>query len=55
MDYKELLIKYIAHIIDNESIDYMDRYPDGDTAKLTSEERAELEMLANEARARYNP
>jgi hypothetical protein len=55
IDYKELLIKYIAHIIDCEGIDYTTKFDSpGHTVDLTDEEKAELENLAAEARTKYN-
>jgi hypothetical protein len=55
MDYKELLLKYIAHIIDCEGIDYTSRNINGPghSVTLTEEEQEELEALALEARAKY--
>jgi hypothetical protein len=55
MDYKDLLIKYIAHIIDNEGIDYTDRNINGPVSSVTisDQEQAELEALAKEAREKY--
>ena len=57
MDYKELLIKYIIHVIDCESIDYLDRNINccGNSVTISDEELAELQILAAEARAKYNP
>lgn len=56
MDYKDLLIKYIAHIIDCEGIDYTDRNINGagHSVTISEEEQAELEALAKEARKKYN-
>jgi hypothetical protein len=55
-DYKELLLKYIAHIIDCEGIDYTNRYINGPghSVTITEEEQNALEALAAEARAKYN-
>lgn len=54
IDYNELLIKYIAHIIDQEGIDYTDRFNDvGHTVSLTDEEITEMEYLAKQARELY--
>lgn len=55
MDYKELLIKYIGHIIDREGIDYTNQFDNsGNTVSVTEEEMTELEALAQEARKRFN-
>lgn len=54
MDYKELLIKYIGHIIDCEGIDYTTRFDNpGHTVEFTEEEKTELEHLAEEAEKRF--
>lgn len=56
MDYKELFIKYIAHIVYYEGMDYIYRFENADhNVKLTEEERSELERLAEEARNKYIP
>lgn len=57
MDYKELLIKYIGHIVDCEGIDYTEYHFDnpGHTVTFTEEEKAELQRLAEEARLKFNP
>lgn len=56
MDYKELLTKYIAHIIYYEGMDYIHRLENpGHNIELTEVEKSELERLAKEARNKYNP
>lgn len=47
MDYKELLAKYMAHVVDCEGVTFVDhihQYSDG--AKFTAEEIAALERIA---------
>lgn len=54
INYKELLIKYIGHIIDCEGRDYTRKFDNpGHTVTLTDEEKVEIEQLAEEARRRY--
>lgn len=54
MDYRELLVKYMAHVIACESVTYI-----GDTimnpfgqSDFTDEEWAELQQMAREARSK---
>lgn len=57
MDYRELLKKYIAHIIDNEGIDYTDEYKfdnPGCTVAFSDQEKTELAILAEEVRQEFN-
>lgn len=56
MDYRELLIKYIAHIVNQESIDYIDYINDGwhSDLPITEEEREQLKKLAKEASKYHN-
>lgn len=52
MDYKALLMKYMQHVRDCESIDFVD--PIGDfcsDVEFTDEEKAELERISAECRA----
>lgn len=51
MDYEELLKKYMQHVRDCESIDYVDRIGDcGSDVDFTDDEKAELERLSEEQR-----
>jgi hypothetical protein len=51
MDYLELLKKYMAHIKDCESIDYVDQIGDYcSEVVFTDEQKAELKKLSAEAR-----
>jgi hypothetical protein len=56
LDYKELLKKYIAHIIDCEGMDYIERNINGPghSVTISNKEQAELQKLAAEARHKYN-
>lgn len=52
MDYEELLKKYMQHVKDCESIDYVDRIGDSQSeVEFTQEEREELELLSDGLRA----
>lgn len=56
IDYKELLIKYIGHIVDHEGTDYIDEYKfdgPGCAVQFSEEEKAELKQLAVELKARF--
>lgn len=51
MDYKELLKKYMAHVIDCESISFLDQIGDCHTdVEFTEEEVQELGRLEQEIR-----
>jgi hypothetical protein len=52
MDYKELLIKYIARILDYEGIDYIEKDAFAQF-EFTIEETEELKKLAAEACLKY--
>lgn len=52
MDYEELLKKYMQHVKDCESIDYVDQIGDYmSEVEFTEEEKAELERISDELRA----
>lgn len=52
MDYEELLKKYMQHVKDCESIDYVDQIGDYmSEVEFTKEEREELERLSDELRS----
>jgi hypothetical protein len=54
MDYKELLIKYIGHIIDCEGKDYTYIFHNpGHTVEFSDEEMAALVQLSEEAKNRF--
>lgn len=51
MDYRNLLLKYIGHVLDRESIDYIDQIgATSDGWKFTDEEVAVLECISEEVR-----
>lgn len=52
IDYEELLIKYMAHVIDNEGIPFLNGGPT--VPSLSPEERLILEEVEEKARKRYN-
>lgn len=49
MDYKALLIKYMAHVISSESIDYISYINDGfhSGVEFTEDEIKELENISS--------
>jgi hypothetical protein len=53
VDYEALFKKYIARIIDSESIDYID-VSGGFQIEFTKEEKEVLTRLSNTAREEYN-
>jgi uncharacterized membrane protein YqhA len=46
VDYRELLKKYMQHIINAEGVHFLDTFYD--RAKFSEEENAELQRIANE-------
>lgn len=55
MDYRELLMKYIAHVGDCEGITYVHHIGQrSDSVKFTEDEKAELKRLDDESR-KYTP
>lgn len=54
MDYRELLIKYMAHIIAIEGMDYMDYmgYDYSTISGLSKEDKIELRKLVQDAESR---
>lgn len=51
MEYKELLRKYMAHVLEREGCDYLDQiHWNRDSVTFTEEEIAELERVSAEAR-----
>lgn len=52
LHYRELLIKYMAHIYDNEGIDYID-HESWIGVNFTEQEKKELIQLSQEARDKY--
>jgi glycerol-3-phosphate dehydrogenase len=51
MDYRELLKRYLAHIIDIEGFDFLTVH--AHNVELTEEERRELSVLSDEAKTEY--
>lgn len=51
MDYQQLLIKYMAHVLEREGIDYLEQTnTHRDSVAFTDAELAELERISQEAR-----
>lgn len=55
IDYRELLLKYIAHIGAEEGITYMNRRRMAAPGRFTEEEKDELQRLNQEQRQRRKP
>lgn len=49
MDYKQLLAKYMAHVVDCEGVTFVGHiHQHSDSPKFTDEEKATLERIADE-------
>lgn len=55
MDYRELLVKYLVHVIDYEGTDFLDAGVGSTKVEFTEQELDELLILAKEAQDELKP